>query len=187
VLPADAAAVVFDTIVRFIREGLRVLLVLGLIVAIGGFFTGPSVTAVRTRSACKKAFGYVRGSGEKAGVSTGPVGEWIYRYRQALRIAAVALAVLIFVLWTDPTGLVAALIAVCLLVVLGLIELLGRPPAAGLAATPGAAVPPGGPQAPAPEAPARGVPTQAAGAASGGGSAAEQRTPARVGGGDKST
>lgn len=128
VLPADAAAVVFDTIVRFIRQGLRVLLVLGLIVAIAGFFTGPSVTAVRTRSAFKKAFGYARGGGERVGVSTGPVGEWIYRYRQPLRIAAVAGAVLIFVFWTDPTGLVVALIAIFLLVVLGIIELLGRPP-----------------------------------------------------------
>jgi hypothetical protein len=128
VLPADAAAVVFDTIVRFIRQGLRVLLVLGLVVAIAGFFTGPSVTAVRTRSACKNAFGYVRGSGEKAGVGTGPVGEWIYRYRKPLRIAAVAAAAAIFVFWTDPTGLVVALIAIFLLVALGIVELLGRPP-----------------------------------------------------------
>ncbi|HEX9064987.1 MAG TPA: hypothetical protein VF843_07750, partial [Streptosporangiaceae bacterium] len=134
VLPADAAAVVFDTIVRFIRQGLRVLLVLGLIVAIAGFFTGPSVTAVKTRDAFKKAFGFVRGSGEKAGVSTGPVGEWIYRYRQPLRITAVAGAVLIFVFWTDPTGLVVALIAIFLLVVLGIIELIGRPPAVAAAA-----------------------------------------------------
>ena len=137
VLPADAAAVVFDTIVRFIRQGLRVLLVLGLAVAIAGFFTGPSVTAVRTRNAVKHAFGYVRGGGEKAGVSTGPAGEWIYRYRQPLRIAAVAGAVLIFVFWSDPTGLVVALIAVFLLVVLGIIELLGRPPAVAAGASGG--------------------------------------------------
>ncbi len=139
VLPADAAAVVFDTIVRFIRQGLRVLLVLGLVVALAGFLTGPSVTAVRTRSGVKKAFGYVRGGGEKAGLSTGPVGEWVYRYRQPLRIAAVAGAVLIFVFWTDPTGLVVALIAVFLLVVLGIIELLGRPPAVMAGGAAGAA------------------------------------------------
>ena len=55
VLPADAAAVVFDDIVRFIREGLRVLLVLGLVVAIAGFFTGPSITAVRTGARSRPA------------------------------------------------------------------------------------------------------------------------------------
>ncbi len=127
--PADAAAVAFDDIVRFIREGLRALLVLGLVVAFAGFFTGPSITAVRTRDAFKAGFGKVRGTGEAAGLSTGPFGTWVYRYRTALRVAAVAVAALIFAFWGDPTGLVVALIALVLLVALGIIELIGRPPA----------------------------------------------------------
>ena len=128
VLPADAASVVFDTIVRFIRQGLRVLLVLGLVVALAGFLTGPSITAVRTRAAFGSAFAFIRGTGERAGISTGPVGVWIYAHRLALRIAAVVGASLIFIFWTDPTGLVVLLIAVMLAILLGLIELVGRPP-----------------------------------------------------------
>src|SRR5512140_1488468 len=50
-VPADAAAAAFDILVRFIKTALRTLLVVGLIVAVGAFFTGPSATAVRTRSA----------------------------------------------------------------------------------------------------------------------------------------
>lgn len=42
-----------------------------------------------------------------------------------LRIRAVALATLVFVLWRRPTVTVVALIAVLLLVLLGLIELIG--------------------------------------------------------------
>lgn len=129
VLPADAAAVVFDTLVRFIKEGLRVILLVGLIVAIAAFFTGPSITAVKTRRGFTSAFGWVRGTGEQAGLSTGPVGAWIYQYRKALRIAAVAIAVLAFIFWSDPTGLVVVTIALILLLALGLIELIGRPPA----------------------------------------------------------
>ena len=125
---ADAAAAAFDTLVRFIKEGLRVLLVLGLVVAFAGFFTGPSVTAVRTRSAVKSGFAAIRGTGERAGVNTGQVGTFVYRYRQALRIAAVALAALVFVFWTDPTALTVLITAIILLTVLGLIELIGRPP-----------------------------------------------------------
>lgn len=128
VLPADAAAVVFDTLVRFIKEGLRVLLVLGLVVAIAGFFTGPSVTAVRTRAGLSSGLGWVRGTGERAGLSAGPVGPWVYRYRTALRVAAVAAAALIFVFWSDPTGLVVLVIALILLLMLGVIELISRPP-----------------------------------------------------------
>ena len=41
-LPADAAAAAFDILVRFIRTALRTLLVVGLVVAVGAFFTGPS-------------------------------------------------------------------------------------------------------------------------------------------------
>lgn len=126
---ADAAAAAFDTIVRFIRQGLRVLLVLGLVVAIAGFFTGPSVTAVRTRGAFTSAFAALRGTGERAGISTGPVGTWVYRHRTALRITAVAVAALVLVFWGIPTGLTVLVIALVLVLVLGIIELIGRPPA----------------------------------------------------------
>jgi hypothetical protein len=40
----------------------------------------------------------------------------------------VALAALIFVFWGQPTAAVTIVIAVLLLVALGLIELIGRPP-----------------------------------------------------------
>jgi hypothetical protein len=127
-LPANAAAVLFDTLVRFIRAGLRTLLVVGLVVAAGAFFTGPSVTAVRTRQGIASGARWLREHAEAAGLRTGPVGRWTYVHRRALRIGAVALAALVFVFWGRPTAAVVILIAVLLLVVLGLIELIGRPP-----------------------------------------------------------
>jgi hypothetical protein len=134
VLPADAAAVLYDTLVRFIKDGLRLLLVVGLIVAAGAFFTGPSVTAVRTRGAFASGLGWVRASGERAGLRTGPVGRWTYAHRRALRVAAVIIAALVFVFWGQPTWQVALGIAIVLLAVLALVELIGRPPAQPLAA-----------------------------------------------------
>lgn len=142
-LPSDAAAVLFDTLVRFIKDGLRLLLIVGLIVAIAAFFTGPSVTAVRTRGAFSGGLGWMRAGGERAGLRTGPVGTWTFAHRQALRIGAVALFAVIFVFWGRPTAVVAIVLAILLLVVLGLIELIGRPPAKP-AAEPQAAGPPGG-------------------------------------------
>jgi hypothetical protein len=135
VLPSNAAAVMYDTLIRFIKDGLRTLLVVGLIVAIAAFFTGPSVTAVRTRGAFSGGLGWLRASGERAGLRTGPVGQWTFSHRTGLRIGAVALFALIFVFWGRPTAMVAVVLAILLLVVLGLIELIGRPPA-GTAATP---------------------------------------------------
>ncbi len=130
VLSSDAAAALFDTLVRFIKDALRTLLVVGLVVAAAAFFTGPSITAVRTRSGIASGLGWVRRRGERSGVSTGPVGTWTYAHRKGLRVGAVALAAVIFVFRGRPTAAVVILIAVLLLVVLGLIELIGRPPAA---------------------------------------------------------
>jgi hypothetical protein len=128
-LPADAASALFDTFVRFIRTALRTLLVLGLVVAAGAFLTGPAAAAVRTRGVFTSGFAWIRGAGERQGVSTGPVGRWTYAHRLVLRVGAVALAALIFVFWDRPTVVVVIVLAVLLLVVLGLIELIGRPPA----------------------------------------------------------
>jgi hypothetical protein len=133
VLPSDAAAVMYDTLVRFIKDGLRILLVVGLIVAIAAFFTGPSTTAVQTRRGLSRGLAWIRGRGEQHGVQTGPVGAWTYQHRKALRISAVALFAIIFVFLATPSAASAIILAIVLLVVLGLIELIGRPPAPGQA------------------------------------------------------
>jgi hypothetical protein len=57
------------------------------------------------------------------------VGRWVYRHRKILRIAAVVIAALVLAFIPYPTGQAAVIIAIVLLVVLGLIELVGRPPA----------------------------------------------------------
>jgi hypothetical protein len=129
VLPHDAAAVLYDTIVRFLRLGLRTVLVLGLVVAAGAFLSGQSVTAVRTRQGLSNAIGWLAGGAERAGFSTGPVGTWVYANKKALRIGAVALAALVLVFWGRPTGKVVIGLTLALLVVLALIEFLGRRPA----------------------------------------------------------
>ena len=143
-LPSDAAAAAFDILVRFIRLALRTLLVVGLVVAGAAFLTGPSVTAVRIRSWFSAGFSWIRRSGEHFGVSTGPVGRWTYAHRRGLRIGVVALAAVIFVFWGRPTVGVVIGIVVLLLVALGLIELIGRPPASPAPQSPpGPPAPPG--------------------------------------------
>jgi hypothetical protein len=127
VLPHDAAAVLYDTIIRFLRLGLRTVLVLALVVAAGAFLSGQSVTAVRTRESLSHAIGWLAGGAERAGFSTGPVGAWVYTNKKVLRIAAVALAALALVFWGRPTGKVVLGLTLALLVVLAIIEFLGRP------------------------------------------------------------
>ncbi|HEX8857624.1 MAG TPA: hypothetical protein VGC06_00775 [Actinomycetes bacterium] len=75
-----------------------------------------------------RGLGWLRSSGESVGLRTGPVGGWAGAHKQLLRIGAVAVAGLALVFWGQPTGKVIIVLAVLLLVVLALIELLGRPP-----------------------------------------------------------
>jgi hypothetical protein len=147
VLPHDAAAVLYDTIVRFLRLGLRTILVLALVVAAGAFLTGQSVTAVRTRESLARAIAWLQG---RAGFSTGRVGAWVYANKRALRIGSVTLAALVLVFWGRPTGKVVLGLTLALLVVLAIIEFLGRRPveepvevAAGAAPPLSAPPPPG--------------------------------------------
>jgi hypothetical protein len=126
-LPHDAAAGLYDTIVRFLRAGLRTVFVLALVVASGAFLTGPSPTATGTRQGLARGIGWLQRGAEGAGLRTGPVGTWVHANRRVLRIGAVAAAGLALVFWSRPTGKVVIGLTLVLLVVLAAIEFLARP------------------------------------------------------------
>lgn len=136
-LPADAAAALFDTIVRFIRDSLRALFAVGLVIAAAAFMTGPSTAAAGTRRSISSGARWLRRTGEMHGVRTGPVGRWTYEHRKALRAGAVALAAVVFVFSGPPSVTEVVLIVIVLLAILGLIELIARPPGRPAEAVPG--------------------------------------------------
>ncbi|NYJ04460.1 hypothetical protein [Petropleomorpha daqingensis] len=120
---ASAAGAAFDIIVHFLRIGLRTVAVVGLVVALGAFLAGPSPTAVGLRRWWTRQMARIR-----VGPSTsGPVATWTRRYVRLLRFGALGLAVLVFLFLAHPTGVAVLVIAICLLVVLAVIEYLARP------------------------------------------------------------
>jgi hypothetical protein len=124
----SAAASVFDTLVRFLRDSLRVTLVAALVVTLLAFLSGGSVTAVRTRGALKGGIGRLRGTAEGAGLRTGRFGSWVYEHRRALRVAVVIIAAAVVTFWTNPTYAVILVVAGIGLVLIGIIEFLAVPP-----------------------------------------------------------
>ncbi|HLN77765.1 MAG TPA: hypothetical protein VK204_12025 [Nocardioidaceae bacterium] len=128
ILTEAAAGNVFDTLVRFLRTGLRALAILGLVVALAAFLTGPATAAVRTRSALEGGIGSLRGSAEAAGWQTGRFGTWTYAHKRALQISAVVAGGLVLMFWTQPTGWVVVWTALVVVLALAVIEFLGRPP-----------------------------------------------------------
>jgi hypothetical protein len=130
VLPHDAAGAIYDTLVRFLRDALRATALIGVVLAAGAFLTGPSETAVRTRSACVTGIGWLRGRSETMGLRTGEVGAWTYAHKRVLHIGAVVVGLAILTLIPHSTiGSVIA-VTVLVLVAVGIIEFLGRPPMA---------------------------------------------------------
>lgn len=126
---APATAATYDIVVQFLRLGLRTAFAVGVVVALGAFLTGPSTTAVRIRHGLTAGLAWLRRYGARAGWRGSRVGAWVHTYRVALRIAALAVAVLVFVSLDRPSGLTVLLIAVLLVVCLGVIQFLDLAPA----------------------------------------------------------
>jgi hypothetical protein len=124
----DTAAAVFDILTSLLRNGIRTIAVLGLVVAVAAFLSGPSRLAVRTRDSARRLIGGI-GRADQPGWEPGPVGRWVAAHKVALRAAGVALAVLVLLVWSNPRPLTILVLALLLLVYLAVIEFLGRAPA----------------------------------------------------------
>lgn len=121
VTPA-AAVGVFDPLVEPMRWMLRAVLVFGLAVAVVGYLTGSSPSAMALRRWTGSASGRVRGRRAPSAVE-----RWIGRYRRPLQLAATAVGVLILVMWQYPTGTTVAWIAVLTGLVVLAIAVVGAP------------------------------------------------------------
>ncbi|TCN36676.1 hypothetical protein EV644_113145 [Kribbella orskensis] len=130
VISRETGGVIFDTIVRYLRYSLRAVGVLALIVAFAAFFTGPSVSAVKTRAGLTRGIGALRGNAESAGLNTGRFGAWTFAHKRMLLIASIIGGALVLTFWSQPTVSVVVVIALIVLFLIAVIEFLGRPPAA---------------------------------------------------------
>lgn len=110
----DAATAAFDLAVRFLRDGLRALLVAAVVVALVAFLTGPAPAAVRLRRAIGRP---------------GPVGRWVHANRGPLRWLVVGAAAVVFVFLDRPGAVAVALLALAVALCLAVIRVLDRPPA----------------------------------------------------------
>jgi hypothetical protein len=125
----DAAAAVYDILTSLLRNGIRTIAVLGLVVALAAFLSGPSRLAVRTRTGARRLIGGIGRRGDQPGWEPGPVGAWVAAHKVGLRVAGVALAFLVLLLWSTPQPLTILGLAIALLVYLAAIEFFGRAPA----------------------------------------------------------
>ncbi|MFF9147872.1 hypothetical protein ACF1BN_23770 [Streptomyces sp. NPDC014861] len=129
-LPASvspaAAGSVYDTLVRFLRTSVRVCAVLGVLVALAAWLSGPSRPAVLVRGLWHSGIAATRSTADRAGMRLGPVGGFVRRFRTWIVWILVAGAALAFVLWPHPTGWVVVGLALALLFALAVTDFLGE-------------------------------------------------------------
>jgi hypothetical protein len=127
-LPADAspgaASAAYDALVTFLRQAVRSVGVLALVVALGAFFSGPSKVAVTIRSACGSGIASVRRVTDSAGFRVGPVEPFVRRWKRWIGAVILLVAAVLFVLWSHPTGAVVLLFAVVVSGVFAVLEFL---------------------------------------------------------------
>jgi hypothetical protein len=131
VMPPDAAAVIYDTIVTFLREGVRAVGLAALVVAAGAFLLGPSRTSTTVRrGATSGAAAASRGLGS-LGVRMLPVSTRVAPHAHGVRIGLVLVAFMAFLLPAYPTPALVVWIAVGLLASLLVVQVLSTPGTAG--------------------------------------------------------
>ncbi|MFI1280845.1 hypothetical protein ACH4U5_08750 [Streptomyces sp. NPDC020858] len=121
-----AAGSVYDAMTHYLRTTVRMAVVLGVVVALAAWLTGPGRWATVVRQGWHSGIGAVRSTADHAGLRTGPVGPFVHRHRGWITWILVAAAVLTFILWSYPTGLVIVCIALVLLFALAVAEFLAE-------------------------------------------------------------
>ncbi|MGW0960859.1 hypothetical protein ACWD4K_17905 [Streptomyces gelaticus] len=116
-----AAGSVFDALVDRMRAMVRLVVTLGIVVALAAWLTGEGRAAGRVMAMWSAGIGAVR---QAAGFTGGPVGRWVHRARRPLNWAVVTVAAAVLVVWDRPTGMVTVWIALCALFVLAVVEFL---------------------------------------------------------------
>ncbi|QES16651.1 hypothetical protein DEJ45_32560 [Streptomyces venezuelae] len=123
-----AAASVYDALVHFLRTTVRMVVTLGLVVALAAWLTGHGRAAVVTRRIWDSGIGAARGAADRAGLRTGPVGPFVRRFRTWITWVLIAAAVATYVLWDHPTGWVVVGLALGLLFAFGVVGFLAAEP-----------------------------------------------------------
>ncbi len=131
-LPYDAAAAVYDTLVRFLHTAVRAVLTFSIIVLITVFFAGPSRFAVWFRSRVAWAAEWLGAESHRAGWDWLAPNGYVVHYKRTLRIVTAALAFLWLVATHHPTPVSIIGIGMVALVALAIIEFFGRDPSAVL-------------------------------------------------------
>jgi len=127
-LPTGVADELVERVAGPMRDTTIAVLTLAIVVAVVAWLAGPFETPRRLRGQVVSASGRAREFGDTHNVTTGRVGEWVYRQRTLLRAAVAVIAALVVVLGRPLTLPLILWTLVVAVLVLAVLELVQRPP-----------------------------------------------------------
>jgi hypothetical protein len=125
-LPRATAAAVFDILVRYLRQGVRAVLVAGLLVALIAWLSGSGRTAVRARTTFLEVFGGLGDRAESVGWTFGAFGRFVHAYRTVILVAGVVIGLLSLALADRVSASRILVTVVVVLVFVGLVQFVAR-------------------------------------------------------------
>jgi hypothetical protein len=125
-LPHDAAAALYDTLLRPLQTAVRTALVFSLVVVVSVFLSGPSRVAARVRDGVCRAVNRLGTESDRAGIKAFAPIPFVSHHKTAMRLVPVVAGLVILFRWAEPTPRVVLGLTLVVLVALGLIEFFGR-------------------------------------------------------------
>ncbi len=133
-LTPEAATALFDTLLRYVKTGLRIAFGVGVFVALVAWLAGPARPAAALRRGVVSAYHWVERGIRERGWDFGPAGQWVAANKGAAQGVLAGLAVLLLI-WVTP-GIVGTLVIVLITVFLVLVvRAMAVKPGAGKPAT----------------------------------------------------
>jgi hypothetical protein len=130
-LPRDAAADVYDTLLRYLHTAIRAAVSFSVVIIVADFFAGSSRLAVWSRDGVRRTVHWLGAESDRAGWEFLAPLDFVVRYKARLRVVVAVVGFLILFRWRQPTPVVVFSLAIVALVFLALIEFFGREPVVG--------------------------------------------------------
>ena len=123
--PVPAVGIAYDLAAGFLRQGIRTVFAVALVIGFGTFLTGPSATAVALRTRLSRAAARIRA--HLGRVPAGPAGRALRAHLTAVRASLIGLAVLVFVFLEQPSAAAVLVLAAVLVCCLGVVQVFAAP------------------------------------------------------------
>jgi hypothetical protein len=127
-LSPDAAAALYDALVRFLRDAIRSAGLVGLIAAVGAFLSGPSVLAVTVRRWLVAGFALARGGLADLGVELTGATRWFAARAPLLRGLVAGAAFLVVLLYRYRTPALVGWLTLAVLIGFAVIQFFATEP-----------------------------------------------------------